>query len=86
MSYSLRGRTVGYSNIAVGSASGVERTINGAAPPSDTTYGARDKLSNAALTPESVRKSDTDLVDATHTTDPLAAENLSSSDIPGHTS
>lgn len=33
MSSTLQGRKVGYDNIAVGSAAGIERTIDGAAPP-----------------------------------------------------
>jgi hypothetical protein len=43
MSRTLREQRVGYDNIAVGSASGTERTIRGAAPPSET-YGGRDNF------------------------------------------
>ena len=43
MSKTLRERTVNYDNIASGSATGNERTINGSAPPAET-YGGNDNL------------------------------------------
>jgi len=39
MSTTLRGRTVSYDNIAVGAASGQERTISGAIPPAEKVGG-----------------------------------------------
>jgi hypothetical protein len=39
MSTTSKARTLGYDNIAKGSATGVERTIAGAAPPASTTFG-----------------------------------------------
>ena len=43
MAVTLRERTVAYDNIAVGEATGTERTIAGDAPPTEA-YGGTDNL------------------------------------------
>jgi hypothetical protein len=49
MTVTLRGRIVSGDNIAVGSASGVERTISGAAPPTQKVGGLDNVASGAAF-------------------------------------
>lgn len=51
MSRTLRGRTCGYDNISVGSASGQERTISGAAPPAELTGEWLDDLAVGSAPP-----------------------------------
>lgn len=52
MATTLRGRTVGYDNILVGSAEGTERTISGSAPPAEKV-GGRDNITIAKTFPTS---------------------------------
>jgi hypothetical protein len=44
MARTYKARTHCYDNIASGSATGVERTINGAAPPTNTTWGNDENI------------------------------------------
>lgn len=52
MTVTLRGRTVSGDNIAAGSASGTERTISGAAPPTQKV-GGLDNIAVASAYPTS---------------------------------
>jgi hypothetical protein len=45
MARTVKARTHCYDNIAAASAMGVERTINGAAPPAFTTWGNTENIS-----------------------------------------
>lgn len=56
MARTLRGTKCGYDNIAVGSASGQERTISGAAPPAELTGKWIDDLSVGNPPPTTVRQ------------------------------
>lgn len=53
MSRALRGRTVGLDNIASGSASGTERTINGAAAPAEVV-GGKDNIASGSAFPTTI--------------------------------
>lgn len=53
MSRALRGRTVGYDNIASGSVSGTERTINGAAAPAEVV-GGKDNIASGSAFPTTI--------------------------------
>lgn len=53
MSVTLRGRVVSGDNIAVGAASGQERTISGAAPPAEKV-GGKDNVSIGEAFPTTV--------------------------------
>lgn len=53
MTVTLRGRVVSGDNIGVGAASGVERTISGAAPPAEKV-GGLDNIAIAAAFPTTV--------------------------------
>jgi hypothetical protein len=53
MARTLRGRTTGHDNIAVGSVSGQERTISGAAPPAEKV-GGLDNVAAGSAFPTSV--------------------------------
>lgn len=44
MARTVKARTHCYDNVAVASAMGVERTINGAAPPDFTTWGNTENI------------------------------------------
>lgn len=44
MARTVKARTHCYDNIAVASAMGVERTISGAAPPANTTWGNTENI------------------------------------------
>jgi hypothetical protein len=44
MSITVKARTKGYDNIAVASATGTERTLNGSAPPANTTWGNTENI------------------------------------------
>ena len=45
MARTVKARSICIDNIASGSAMGVERTINGAAPPAFTTWGNTENIS-----------------------------------------
>jgi hypothetical protein len=45
MARTYKARTHCYDNISVANATGVERTINGAAPPTNTTWGNAENIS-----------------------------------------
>lgn len=53
MARTLRARTVGADNIAVGSVSGQERTINGAAPPAEKV-GGNDNIAVGSAYPTTI--------------------------------
>lgn len=44
MAVTSKARTLNYDNIAIASATGTERTINGAAPPAFTTWGNTENI------------------------------------------
>jgi hypothetical protein len=44
MSTTSKARKLAYDNIAVGSATGTERTISGSAPPAFTTWGNTENI------------------------------------------
>lgn len=44
MAVTFKARTTNYDNIAVGSATGAERTISGAANPANTTWGNTENI------------------------------------------
>ena len=44
MAVTSKARTLAYDNIAAGSATGTERTINGDAPPAFTTWGNTENI------------------------------------------
>lgn len=44
MATTMKARTIRYDNIAVGSATGAERTISGAASPEGTTWGNTENI------------------------------------------
>lgn len=44
MSVTSKARTLAYDNLAVGSATGTERTIAGALPPAFTTFGNTENI------------------------------------------
>ena len=44
MARTVKSRTLCIDNIAAGSAMGVERTISGAAPPANTTWGNTENI------------------------------------------
>ena len=48
MSYELRGRTVAFDNIAVGAATGRERTINGVTPSTEGVVGGQGSSTDPA--------------------------------------
>jgi hypothetical protein len=45
MARTVKARTTCYDNIAQANATGVERTISGAAPPANTTWGNTENIS-----------------------------------------
>ena len=44
MAVTKKARRLAYDNIAQGSATGQERTINGSAPPADSTFGNTENI------------------------------------------
>lgn len=53
MANTVRGRKLNYDNIAAGSATGIERTINGAAPPAEAV-GGKDNIAAGSAFPTTI--------------------------------
>lgn len=48
MAITVKARTKGYDNVSVANATGTERTINGSAPPANTTWGNTENIAVGA--------------------------------------